>query len=150
LLPGLNAAFVNIGTYKSGFLSLDDAIFDLSDLADDETGAKPAFKPQKAALKAGQEIMVQISKEPLGSKGPRLTSYVSFPGRFCVLIPNQGGIGISRKIENREERSRLRKVESAIEDSIRENGEPPDEDKLAEILGMSQGELTRTLDNARP
>jgi len=110
VLPGLNAAFVNIGTYKSGFLSLDDAIFDLSDLADDETGAKPAFKPQKAALKAGQEIMVQISKEPLGSKGPRLTSYVSFPGRFCVLIPNQGGIGISRKIENREERSRLRKA----------------------------------------
>lgn len=51
---------------------------------------------------------------------------------------------------SRGQRSRLRKVESAIEDSIRENGEPPDEDKLAEILGMSQGELTRTLDNARP
>jgi ribonuclease G len=110
VLPGLNAAFVNIGTFKSGFLSLDDAIFDLSDLVDEETGTRPAFKPQKAALKAGQQIMVQISKEPIGTKGPRLTSYVSFPGRFCVLIPNQGGIGISRKIENREERSRLRKA----------------------------------------
>lgn len=110
VLPGLNAAFVNIGTGKSGFLSLDDAIFDLSELVDEETGNRPAFKPQKTALKGGQQIMVQVSKEPLGSKGPRLTSYVSFPGRFCVLIPNQGGIGISRKIENREERSRLRKA----------------------------------------
>jgi ribonuclease G len=106
VLPGLNAAFVNIGTPKSGFLSLDDAMFDLSELDQDES----SFKRSQSQLKAGQQIMVQVSKEPIGTKGPRLTSYVSFPGRLCVLVPNQGGIGISRKIENREERARLKKT----------------------------------------
>jgi ribonuclease G len=106
VLPGLNAAFVNIGTPKSGFLSLDDAMFDLSELDQEDS----SFKRSQSQLKAGQQIMVQISKEPIGTKGPRLTSYVSFPGRLCVLVPNQGGIGISRKIEQREERARLKKA----------------------------------------
>lgn len=108
VLPGLQAAFVNIGTDKSGFLSLADAVYDPADFEDEdgEKGKHPRRLEQM--LKGGQEVLVQITKEPISAKGPRLTAQISMPGRVCVLVPFEQGIGVSRKIENREERRRLK------------------------------------------
>lgn len=108
VLPGLQAAFVNIGLGKSGFLSFADTAYDPGDLeADERERAKPA-KRIEDVLKNGQEVMVQVSKEPIGGKGPRLTSHVSFAGRFCVLVPNEERVGVSRRVEDRAERRRLK------------------------------------------
>ncbi len=108
VLPGLQAAFVDIGFGKSGFLAFSDTAFDPGDLEpDDRSKAKPARRIEDV-LKNGQEVMVQVSKEPIGSKGPRLTSHVSFAGRFCVLVPNEERVGVSRRVEDRVERRRLK------------------------------------------
>ena len=63
-----------------------------------------------ATLAGGQEILVQVVKEPLGTKGARLTSHVTMAGRFLVFMPTVDHVGVSRKIESREERSRLREI----------------------------------------
>ena len=108
VLPGLQAAFVDVGTGKSGFLSLSDTAFDPADFDDEENIASRRNRRIEQVLKNGQDIMVQISKEPIANKGPRLTSFVSLAGRFGVLVPNEQGIGVSRKIESHEERRRLK------------------------------------------
>ncbi len=110
VLPGLQAAFVDIGTGKSGFLSLDDVAFDPADFDDDDGGKAKRPRRLEQLLKAGQEILVQVTKEPISAKGPRLTAQVSLPGRLCVLVPAESGIGVSRRIENREERRRLKEA----------------------------------------
>src|SRR5204862_4078072 len=68
---------------------------------------EPAPKIEEA-LQKGQEILVQITKEPIGTKGPRVTTQISLPGRYLVLMPGHDHIGVSRKIEDRQERSRLK------------------------------------------
>ena len=110
VLPGLQAAFVDIGAAKSGFLSLSDTAYDPADF-EDEDGAK-SRKPHRIEqmLKGGQELLVQVTKEPISTKGPRLTSQISLPGRFGVLVPLEQGIGVSRRIEDREERKRLKGI----------------------------------------
>jgi ribonuclease G len=121
VLPGMQAAFVDIGTEKSGFLHVSDMAAELPD----ECDAPPAGRrgrgrssrhhpPIETQLKKGQEILVQITKEPLGTKGPRLTTQVSLPGRFLVYMPFVSHIGVSRKIEDAEERKRLKRLVSAI------------------------------------
>lgn len=110
VLPGMQAAFVDIGLEKTGFLHVSDMILD--DVEGDERTTRSRKVPRNVSidqlLRKGQEILVQVTKEPIGTKGPRITTQVSLPGRFVVVMPNVTHIGVSRKIEDRDERTRLR------------------------------------------
>ncbi len=112
VLPGMQAAFVNIGLEKNAFLYVKDIFLDYEELFDGTES--PGNISIKDVLKKGQEIMVQVVKEPIDSKGPRVTTNVTLPGRFMVLLPNANYVGISRRIENEEERSRLKAIAHEI------------------------------------
>ncbi len=104
VLPGMQAAFVDIGLEKNAFLYVDDVFTDW-----DEEGAPPARSSIDKLLKVGEEIMVQVIKEPFGSKGARVTGQITIPGRYLVLVPGADYIGVSRRIESQTERERLRR-----------------------------------------
>ncbi|MDX1623972.1 MAG: Rne/Rng family ribonuclease [Gemmatimonadota bacterium] len=114
VLPGMQSAFVDIGMEKSGFLHVSDLA--TSRFKDDENGGgrgggrRSNGPPIQKVLKRGQEILVQVTKEAISTKGPRLTGQVSLPGRFLVFMPGVDHIGVSRKIDDRSERSRLKKI----------------------------------------
>ncbi|HPS20743.1 MAG TPA: Rne/Rng family ribonuclease [Candidatus Omnitrophota bacterium] len=119
IVPGIEAAFVNIGMEKNGFMHVSDVLDKgslLREYLDDEE--EPAYRAPKKGpapridnlLRVGQEIMVQVVKEAIGTKGPRLTSYISIPGRYIVLTPHDPNIGISRRIREKEERDRIRNI----------------------------------------
>ncbi|MDK2921317.1 MAG: ribonuclease [Desulfonauticus sp.] len=105
----LQAAFVNYGAEKNGFLQVDEVH---PEYYQKEIQPLPGQKypPLHRVLKAGQEILVQVVKEPTGSKGAYLTTYLSLPGRYLVLTPGREEIGVSRKIEKAKERERLKKI----------------------------------------
>lgn len=117
--PGLQAAFVEIGMEKAGFLHVSDLIHD-SPADEDESGRggrgrprrhrREGLRPIETMLKEGDEILVQVTKEVIGTKGPRLTADISLPGRFMVLMPKGDHVGVSRKIEDRKERVRLKQI----------------------------------------
>jgi len=123
VLPGMQASFVDVGIGRAAFLFAAD-VRDLSEhLADDEspeddgTLKKPMLPgvtrtppPIQRLLRDGQELLVQVSKEPIGSKGARITSYISLPGRRLVLMPTVDHVGISRRITDEAERERLREI----------------------------------------
>lgn len=121
LEPGLKAAFVDIGMPKNAFLHYWDILPAASDstieiVRENET-AEQLQRREKISLKdipglypIGTEIVVQITKSQIGTKGPRVTTNISLPGRFLVLTPNSGQCGISRKIEERKERERLKTI----------------------------------------
>lgn len=102
VLPGMQAAFVDIGLEKNSFLYVKDAIPQDSSTEVNEVSIKEV-------LKAGQEIMVQVIKEPIGSKGARVTTHITLPGRYLVLMPDTDYVGISRRIGDEKERERLKK-----------------------------------------
>lgn len=120
VLPGMQAAFVNIGAERTAFLYGGD-IFDPESMADrlseeEMQNMTPEEirernqrqrKPIEKLLREGQQIIVQVSKEPLGTKGARVTTYLSIPGRYLVLMPEFAHIGISRRIADEMERTRL-------------------------------------------
>ena len=123
VLPGIQAAFVQIGTDKSAFLHASDLVVDeaLEDDDDGEEGggngngggrisreARDKGPPIQDVLKRGQQILVQVSKEPISTKGPRVTAQISLAGRFLVYMPSASRVGVSRKIGDRAERQRLR------------------------------------------
>ncbi|MFA6141796.1 MAG: Rne/Rng family ribonuclease [Candidatus Omnitrophota bacterium] len=121
VLPGMGAAFVNMGLEKNGFLYVTDVVAGASDYdklfeesaAEEEAAPSEkhkAFPPINELLKKGDEVLVQVVKEPIGTKGPRLTTHISIPGRFLVLMPFDNHIGLSKRIESREERDRIRKI----------------------------------------
>ena len=128
VLPGIQAAFVNIGTEKSAFLHAADVVVDdaaVSDDDDDEDDApaeengggrrgRREVRPIQDLLKRGQDILVQITKEPISTKGPRVTAQVSLAGRFLVYMPFASKVGVSRKIDERGERQRLRAMVQEI------------------------------------
>jgi len=132
LMPGLNAAFIDIGYKKDAFLHyLDlgpqfcsvDKFYKqaLNDKKRFPNISKMNLQPDidkdgsiSDILKVGQEILVQIAKEPISTKGPRLTSEISFAGRFLVLIPFNDKVSISQKIKSKEERARLRQLIQSI------------------------------------
>jgi ribonuclease G len=119
VLPGMQAAFVDLGLPKTGFLHASDLAESLSDLEDisdmDENGDHgrrrrgPVLKIEDH-LKKGQEVLVQITKESIGTKGPRVTQQVSLPGRYCVLMPGVEHVGVSRRIDDRGERQRIKAI----------------------------------------
>lgn len=102
LMPGLQAAFVDFGQKKHGFLKYREVMPDLFD------GGKKDKKHTEGGLVKGQEILVQVVKDERDTKGASLTTYISIPGRYIVMMPGQKRVGISRKIENREDRDRLK------------------------------------------
>ena len=123
VLPGMQAAFVEIGLERAGFLGAREArcLCELTGLAE---GAVP---PISACVQEGQEILVQAVKDPIGEKGTRLSANVTIPGRLLVLVPNQSGVALSRRIEDEEERARLTAlVECMVErfEALGVNGDP--------------------------
>jgi len=119
IVPGIQAAFVDIGLERNGFLYVGDIAgmegtgdFDMEDMErGNQRHSRRARKaPIEKILKKGQSIMVQVQKDTLGTKGVRLTNFVTFPGRYVVLMPTVNQLGISRKIEDPKERDRLRKI----------------------------------------
>tara|TARA_B100000609_G_scaffold196366_1_gene191708 strand:+ start:5298 stop:7319 length:2022 start_codon:yes stop_codon:yes gene_type:complete len=118
LEDGLKAAFVDIGYEKNAFLHYWDIIPSPLDSSYDvvDCGKKKKSKPKitnkdiPKKYPAGTELIVQVTKGPIGTKGPRVTTNVLLPGRYLVLLPNSEQSGVSRKIENKEERSRLKKI----------------------------------------
>src|SRR2546428_1423086 len=113
VLPGMQSSFIDIGLERDGFLYVAEVLASLDALEGGEDGDSRPDKPQpkiEDLLKEGQEILVQVVKEPLGTKGARLTSHVTMAGRFMVFMPTVDHVGISRKIEARDERSRLREI----------------------------------------
>ena len=154
VLPGMQCAFVDIGLDRDAFLYVSDVIDtveeferleagDADDSDSDGPGAgngKSNGRPDKSngkieeLLTAGQEILVQVVKEPLGTKGARITSHVTVPGRFLVFMPTVDQIGVSRRIDARNERSRLRGI-------VR---------KFREEHGFTGGVILRTAAGGRP
>jgi len=124
VLPGMQAAFIDIGLERTAFLHATDVYetFDeFEDIAkdgEDEVREKQSrYAPIQDIIKEGQEIMVQVTKEPMGSKGARITSHISLPGRQIVFMPSDDHIGISRRIENEKERRRLRDIVAKLRPS---------------------------------
>lgn len=110
----LQAAFVNYGNVKNGFLQIDEVHPEYY-LQPHEPTKGRKYPPIQKVLKTGQEVLVQVVKEPNGSKGAFLTTWLSLAGRFLVLTPGQEQIGISRKVEDGEERNRLRELIRGLE-----------------------------------
>ena len=111
VLPGMDAAFVEIGLERNAFLYKDDI------LPEDDDGDNPRFAGRdrrslriQDLVKRGDQILVQVVKGPRGTKGSRVSSRVSLPGRFLVLMPDANNLGVSRKIEEGKERDRLKKA----------------------------------------
>jgi ribonuclease G len=156
VLPGMQAAFVDIGQDRTAFLYVTDVHRDVLDLeqmmlsavADNgedvvtedmsDEGSDPIADINfniEDLLQAGQDIMVQVAKEPIGTKGARLTSYISLPARHLVLLANVSHIGISRRIEVPDERERLKQIIEEIKPDglgaiVRTVSEGKDKDKL--------------------
>ena len=141
VLPGMQSSFIDLGLERDGFLYVSDVISNLDEFdgvdddlepkaqavdgAEKERGEKDRERSRDKGqpeakiedlLKEGQDVVVQVAKEPLGTKGARLTCHVTLPGRFLVFMPTVDHIGISRKIATREERTRLRGIVKEFRD----------------------------------
>ncbi|MEA5066161.1 MAG: ribonuclease E/G, partial [Eubacteriales bacterium] len=110
VLPGMQAAFVDIGLSKNGFLYAGDIQLDRRSLGPDAAALEQALSGQSISklIRPGQEVLVQVVKEPGGDKGPRLSMNATLPGRMAVLLPTLSYVGVSRRIESPAERDRLR------------------------------------------
>lgn len=121
VLPGMQAAFVDIGLEKAAFLYVADVLDEIEAVEQfADSGNRPTASPEDLAededelphieelLQEGQEVLVQVAKEPIGTKGARITSHISLPGRHLVFMPTVNHVGISRRIEDEEEKERLR------------------------------------------
>ncbi len=151
VLPGMEAAFVDIGTPKNAVLYRGDVRYDTEDV---ET-AKSASPRIEEMLRPGQVILCQVTKNPIGAKGARLTQEVSLPGRFVVMVPNSSAFGISKRLDDNE-RKRLRRIvdevrpaghglivrtaaEGASQDELRH-----DVERLVALWGAIEAEANRS------
>jgi ribonuclease G len=114
VLPGLEAAFVDIGLDKNGFLHADDIMIPGVEVARRGRSGRSKGKQISELLKPGQEVLVQAVKDPLKTKGPRLSMQLSIAGRYLVYVPQGEGIGVSRRLDDKE-RDRLRKAAAKID-----------------------------------
>ena len=113
VLPGMQAAFVSIGLDRDAFLYVEDAFARAADFefGDAETPPSPDERPRiDDLLKEGQEIVVQVTKDPFGGKGPRVTAAISLAGRTLVFLPGAREVGVSRRVADETERERLREI----------------------------------------
>jgi ribonuclease G len=165
VLPGIQAAFVDIGTEKSAFLHASDLVFpeddadrddddedsddDARDDKDDARARRAKAPPIQDLLKRGQDIVVQVSKEPISTKGPRVTAQISLAGRFLVYMPFASRVGVSRKIGERAERQRLREqMQKLLPDNsggiiVRTVGEDVTEDTFEREMNTLMGTWKR-------
>jgi ribonuclease G len=115
VLPGMQAAFVEVGLQRTAFLHVSDITEPFADLdVDDKDDSSKGPGRIQDKLKEGQKIIVQVAKEPIGTKGARVTSYVSLAGRYLVLMPTFNKIAVSRRISYDRERRRLKKIVSEL------------------------------------
>ena len=125
VLPGMEAAFVEVGVERAAFLYVGDLVGARPVVADedapgDEVGPRvgPGVRRElpriSDLLRTGQELLVQVSKEPLGTKGPRVTTNITLPGRYLVLLPDVDRVGVSRRIEDEPERTRLQELVDSL------------------------------------
>lgn len=126
VLPGMQAAFVEIGLARTGFLFVGDvAQTEVEDDEDDEPrtaepngGHGEKYPPIDTLLQVGQPILVQIAKMPMGTKGARLTTHISLPGRHLVYAPTSERVGVSRRIKEPDERLRLKALAQAVKPPV--------------------------------
>jgi len=119
VLPGMMAAFIDIGHKQNAFLHFADISSPFVSYGADNTRQRSGRERKRLSemevlLKEGQDVMVQITKEPLMTKGARVTTAVTVPGRFVVLVPNENYIGVSKKIDNFREKKRLKRIAREI------------------------------------
>ena len=123
VVPAVKAAFVGLGLEKNGYLYLADIVglgmeFESIDKEEEELKPPRGIQPHQSIdqlVKKGQEVLVQITKEPFGTKGARLTTHISLPGRYIVLLPFDRHLGISRRISDDKERVRLKEILRGLE-----------------------------------
>lgn len=133
VLPGMQAAFVDIGLERAAFIHIEDV------LSQDMSAQERAATSIAHTLREGQALVVQVTKDPIGTKGARLTTHLSIPSRYLVYMPDNSHVGVSQRIENPDERDRLR---SAIQKCLSE-----DEDEQSGFIlrtvaeGASEAEL---------
>ena len=161
VLPGMQAAFVNIGLKRDAFLYVLDFYNNLEEDDEDSDSGEEKEQPPKRKrrsrrpaiqdlLQRDQEIMLQISKEPLGTKGARVTSHISLPGRYMVYMPTVDHIGVSRRIKSHTERLRLRGIIKECKPAncgciVRTAGEGRDEQDITSDINF----LTRLWDRVK-
>ena len=157
VLPGMEAAFVDIGLEKAGFLHVSDIDVGGDPEGETDSSPRPAINE---LLREGQTLLVQVVKDPMGTKGARLTTSISVPSRYLVYMPNSPVIGISVKIEDESERERLKSLlESCRSENqiggciIRTAAEGVDEAELKRdiaFLSKLWGSLLEYADEASP
>jgi ribonuclease G len=153
VLPGMQSAFVDLGLERDAFLHATDVFEELPEnllTAEEVTTARQA--PIEERLSEGQEVVVQVLKEPLGTKGARITSHVSLPGRYLVLMPTVEHVGVSRKISDEEERRRLKTILKEVRQERGGGGligRTAGLGKSAEAFFRDGGYLSRTWDEVR-
>jgi len=141
VLPGMQAAFVDIGLEKAAFLYVSDVygrVEDYEEMGFPREEMPLYFNPPSQIedlLSEGQEVLVQVSKEPLGTKGTRITSHISLPGRYLVYMPTVDHVGVSRRIKDDNERKRLREIVQTIKPTsggfiVRTASEGADSDEI--------------------
>ena len=145
IVPGIGAAFVDIGLGKNGFLYISDIVKPPHEEEAILEGEPVASRPQPARhesrrrsrieelVKPNQELLVQLIKEPFGTKGARLTTHLSLPGRYLVLMCNDARLGISKRIEDPKERARIREVLNKLRPS-------PESGLIVRTAGTGKGE----------
>src|SRR6185503_9956335 len=145
VLPGMQSAFVDLGLERDAFLYVSDVIEDIEEyesespdelhLDDVSTSSRPEASISDL-LREGQEIVVQVSKDTIAGKGARITSHITLPGRFLVYMPTVNHVGVSRRIEDENERMRLKELLERIRPSnhggfiVRTAGEGRDEEEF--------------------
>jgi len=114
VIPGMQAAFVDIGLKQNAYLNVNDVFYDDTDLSGDIGAGKISRPDISDLLRQGNEITVQVIKDAIGAKGPRVTANISLPGRYAVLLPGSDTYGVSKKIEDMEVRKRLKETAAAL------------------------------------
>jgi ribonuclease G len=118
VLPGMQAAFIDVGLERTAFLHTSD-IAPLPGIPPQMQEREPAIRD---LLREGDDVLVQVLKDPIGTKGARLTTFITVPSRYLVLLPRGSGIGISSRIESEAERGRLKEVMDAVVDPALNHG----------------------------
>jgi ribonuclease G len=155
VLPGMDAAFVDIGLERNAFLHVADI---RSQRLDGEEGEEIEESFGRGAiaerLRSGQEILVQVTKEPMGSKGARVTTYVALPAHYLVLMPTVNYVGVSRRITSEAERKRLRQIAERVRPEkvgiiVRTAAEGVEEKVLSDDVAFLRQMWNRVLERAR-
>jgi len=158
VLPGMQAAFIDIGLERAAFLHASD----ISVLGNDDSSDVPVNSDENITrlLQEGQQVLVQVIKDPLGTKGARLTTHITIPSRYLVFMPETTNVGVSQRIEDEQERQRLREIVLRERDSeqpggfiLRTAAEGVDEESIASDLHFLQrlwASVTEQMGSAKP